>query len=181
MIIGISGYARSGKDTVAKYLVENHGFKRIAFADAIRHMLLDLDPYVGIGYSNNSHITISDLVSIEGWDNAKSHPEIRRLLQDLGVSARQHLGEDVWIKAALRTLSNGEPIVITDVRFKNEADAIKDLNGKIWRVIRPGVDAVNGHISETQMDRYPVDDLILNDGDIKKLENEVLMRMPIRL
>jgi dephospho-CoA kinase len=44
MIIGISGYARSGKDTVANYLVEHHEFTRMAFADAMREALLRLNP-----------------------------------------------------------------------------------------------------------------------------------------
>ena len=181
MIIGLSGYARSGKDTVAKYLVESHGFKRVAFADAIRNMLLDVNPYIGFGPSNSSHTTLADLVAAVGWEGAKEHYEVRRLLQDLGVSARQYIGEDVWIKAALRTPSSGENIVITDVRFTNEADAIKKLGGRIWRIIRPGVEAVNQHISETQMTAYPFDELINNDGDIRRLENEVLLRMPVRL
>lgn len=181
MIIGLSGYARSGKDTIAKYLVDNHGFKRVAFADAIRNMLLDINPYVGFGPSNSSHTSLADLVSVVGWEKAKEHLEVRRLLQDLGVSARTYLGEDVWIRAALRTPSSGENIVITDVRFTNEADAIKALGGRLWRVVRPGVTAVNNHVSETQMNNYPVDELIMNDGDIKRLENEVLLRMPIRL
>ena len=49
MIIGLSGYAQSGKDTVAKVLIEEYGFTRIAFADKIREFLYDLNPQVKVG------------------------------------------------------------------------------------------------------------------------------------
>jgi hypothetical protein len=165
MIIGLSGYARSGKDTVAQFLVENYGYTRVAFADNIRHMLLDLNPYVGIGPSNYNHTTLSDLVALNGWEGAKQHPEVRRLLQDLG--------EDVWINAALSTPTQNDGLVITDVRFINEAEAIKNRGGQIWRVIRPGVTAVNSHISETQMDGYSYDRIVDNSGDFKDLSIEI--------
>jgi hypothetical protein len=173
MIIGLSGYARSGKDTVAQFFVENYGYTRVAFADNIRHMLLDLNPYVGIGPSNYNHTTLSDLVALNGWEGAKQHPEVRRLLQDLGVSARNYLGEDVWINAALSTPTQNDGLVITDVRFINEAEAIKNRGGQIWRVIRPGVTAVNSHISETQMDGYSYDRIVDNSGDFKDLSIEI--------
>lgn len=173
MIIGLSGYARSGKDTVAQFLVENYGYTRVAFADNIRHMLLDLNPYVGIGPSNYNHTALADLVAVNGWESAKQHPEVRRLLQDLGVAARNYLGEDVWIKAALNTPTQSDGLVITDVRFINEAKAIKDRGGEIWRVFRPGITAVNGHISETQMDGYACDRLVDNSGDLKDLSIEI--------
>ena len=48
MIIGISGYATAGKDTIGEILVENHGFRRIAFADKLREVLLALNPIVDL-------------------------------------------------------------------------------------------------------------------------------------
>ena len=98
---------------------------------------------------------------------------MRRLLQDVGVSARHHLGEDVWINAALSTPTESDGLVITDVRFINEANAIKARGGEIWRVMRPGVTAVNSHISETEMDGYGCDQLVDNSGDFKDLSIEI--------
>ncbi len=173
MIIGLSGYARSGKDTVAQFLVENYGYTRVAFADKIKQMLLELNPYVGIGFSNHSHTTLADLVTLSGWDGAKEHPEVRRLLQNLGVSARNYLNDEVWINAALGTPTQNDGLVITDVRFTNEAEAIKKRGGQIWRVIRPNVTAVNSHISETHMDGYAYDRIVDNSGDFKDLSIEI--------
>ena len=176
MIIGLSGYARSGKDTVAKYLVENHGFVRVAFADTLRNILSELNPILEDGHRLN------EAVKMYGWDITKSkYDEVRRLLQVLGVAGRELIAEDVWIGAALKTPTNGAPVVISDVRFKNEADVIKKLGGSIWRVVRPDTAPVNSHVSEVQMNYYSFDELIMNDKDIRHLENEVLLRMPIRL
>jgi hypothetical protein len=180
MIIGLSGYARSGKDTVAKVLIDNYGFTRVAFADKIREMLLDINPYVGVLGMHQTTLVLSDLIAKHGWEHAKSNPEVRRLLQELGVSARHHLGDDVWINAALNTPAESENLVITDVRFMNEADAIKRRGGQVWRVMRPGVKPVNSHISEKDLDAYSFDGFILNDGSIEDLEAKVLNLIPSR-
>ena len=76
MIIGLTGYARSGKDTVANYLVEHHGYTRVAFADAIRDALYELNPYI----ANN--LRVAEVVDDYGWDIAKTNPEVRRLLHE---------------------------------------------------------------------------------------------------
>jgi hypothetical protein len=170
LIVGLSGYAQSGKDTVAQILVDNYGFKRLAFADKIRDMLYYLNPLVKEGFR------VQGVVDGYGWEKAKVlFPEIRKELQELGVSARVHLGTDVWVHAVLNQMVGVGDYVITDVRFKNEATMIKEANGQIWRVTRPGVNAVNAHVSETELDDYPVDHFVKNDGDVKDLWEEVLM------
>jgi len=170
VIVGLSGYAQSGKDTVAQVLVDNYGFNRVSFADPIRKLLYETNPMLKEGYR------IQGLIDVYGWDKVKvEYPEARRLLQDLGVGARKVFGDDFWIKQALKNVDYGN-YVITDVRFKNEATAIWSMPaGTIWRVTRPGVTAVNAHVSETQMDDYPVDHFVKNDGDVKDLWEEVLM------
>lgn len=120
---------------------------------------------------------LKDLVNLVGWDNAKQEPQVRRLLQDLGVAARKLIDEDIWVKVALRSVSPGDRVVITDVRFENEAKHISELGGQLWRVKRPGVEAVNAHISETQMDGYKVDQIFLNNGSIDDLKFLIQVRM----
>jgi hypothetical protein len=169
MIIGLAGYAQSGKDTVARYLVENYGFTRIAFADKIREFVYEVDPLVW-GNSHTGGQTIRDMVDEFGWDVAKQHAEVRRILQRTGVAARDVFGKDFWVNAALADAHKGAKYVITDVRFKNEADAINDRDGQLVRVIRPGVEAVNGHISEHDLDDYDFDRVIKNQGTVADLE-----------
>ncbi len=113
-VIGLMGYAQVGKDTVAKILVEEHGFTRLAFADKLRSVLYDTNPVLLI---NGGSITLQAFVDSVGWDEAKQWSEVRRLLQDLGVAVRDHLGYDTWRDALLDQTQSGGKFVITDVRF----------------------------------------------------------------
>jgi hypothetical protein len=99
------------------------------------------------------------------------------LLQDLGISARDLIDEDIWINAALSSVDSSDRVVITDVRFENEANMIRSLGGQIWRVKRPGVEAVNSHVSETQLDGYKVEQIFVNSGSIQDLELLIRTRM----
>jgi hypothetical protein len=172
-IIGLTGYAQSGKDTLASILIDRYGYRRVAFADTIREFLYEINPMVACSPTGY----LKDLVNLVGWDKAKQEPQIRRLLQDLGVAARKLIDEDIWVTTALRNISSEDRVVITDVRFENEASKISALGGQLWRVKRPGVDAVNAHISETQMDGYQVDQIFLNNGTVDDLALLVQIRM----
>ena len=175
MIIGLTGYAQSGKDTVANVLVERYGFTRLAFADKIREYLYETNPmYDSIV---GEPLFVRAKVDRDGWEEAKKSPHIRRLLQTSGVAARKLFGEDFWVKQALKDIEFGGDYVIADVRFENEADAIKSTGGQIWRSKRLGVDPVNGHISETQMDGYPVDQIFVNNTTVDDLEVLIKTRM----
>ena len=177
MIIGLSGYARSGKDEVAKILVEDYGYKRIAFADKIRELLLETNPLIKDGFR------VESVVGAYGWEQAKVlFPEVRKLLQDLGVGARKTFGDEFWIAQALKQIHFEDNWVITDVRFTNEADRIKQYeNSQLWRVKRPGVEPVNSHISERDMDGYNVDKILKNEGTLEDLRTLVHNRMEFTL
>lgn len=174
MVIGLSGYARSGKDTAARCLLEQ-GFVRGAFADKMKTALIALDPYIDssrrLGEIEGAIIeTPSGLLLSEA---AKRIPEVRRLLQRLGTEAgRKTIGEDVWVRALLDT-SSPVKLVITDVRFPNEASAIRALGGLVIRIERPGVGPINDHESEVALDGYDVDVVIDNDGTVEDLATKM--------
>lgn len=184
-IIGLSGYARSGKDTAAEYLVREHGFTRIAFADALRDALYALNPTLDIIWiEDNSfafpvsrpkpkRVRVAELVDIQGWEKAKTDElfgeEVRSLLQRLGTDVgRALLGDNVWVDIALRKMldPNGS-YVFTDVRFPNEAEALRKAGARMWRIERPGFGPVNGHPSETALDGCEFDLTIGNDADVE--------------
>ena len=170
MIIGLSGYAQSGKDATANLLCLNYDYQRRAFADPMRHALQIINPKL------DSITHVSDLVDDYGWDIAKKNPEVRRLLQVLGTDfGRKMLGDDVWIKMTMRDLRQDDRVVISDVRFPNEADAIKKLGGTVLRINRKNHSAVNGHPSEHAMDNYMFNHVIYNDGTLEDLSDEVFM------
>jgi hypothetical protein len=157
MIIGLAGYAQSGKDTVAAHLEGNHNFERIAFADPIKALTLKINP------------ALAQVVYDHGWDAAKAIPENRRFLQDLGLGAREIIHEDIWVNKALSMMVDEGNYVITDVRFKNEAEVLKLAGAQIWRVERTGVEAVNNHISEHDLDTWEFDAYIHNNSTLEDL------------
>lgn len=169
-LIGLCGYAGSGKDTAAAVLVDEHGWERRAFADKLRWVAEEANPLVET--RDGRILRLYELVTREGWDQAKQHPDVRRYLQSLGAAVRGSLGERVWIDACLRHLTG--PTVVTDVRYRNEAAAIEDRGGILVRVTRPGTGPVNGHSSEHDLDGYPVDHELVNDGTVDDMRRRLV-------
>jgi dephospho-CoA kinase len=170
MIIGLSGYAQSGKDTVAELLCLNYGYKRISFALPMRDAIYTLNPLI------EGRSRIADVIEEYGWDVAKANPEVRRLLQVFGTEVgRGMFGENFWVDQAFKRAEEYERVVFSDVRFPNEAQAIIKKGGQVWRVQREGHKPVNLHASETAMDNWRFDDLILNHGSLDDLADEVFM------
>lgn len=170
-IIALSGFARSGKDEAAKVLVEQFGFQQVAFADKLREMLYALNPWVighyavPVEYGDSEAIPfrrrwslLQDVIDEFGWDGYKETTygtEIRRLLQRLGTEAgRQTLWDSIWIDAALTGLPDDTKVVVSDARFFNEFDAVRERGGRVWRIERPGVGPANNHASEMQAVDY---------------------------
>jgi hypothetical protein len=167
-IIGLIGYAQSGKDTVAEML---DGYQRLAFADAMRELALAANPKFSFG---SGLWTLQQLVDQFGWDYAKGQvPGVREFLQNLGVGVREVIGENSWVRIVTDQIEPGGRYVITDVRFPNEAEAILKAGGVLIRVIRPGTGPVNGHSSESLLDGYPVAVTITNDGTLDDLRAQV--------
>jgi hypothetical protein len=174
MIIGLTGYAQSGKDSIANILVENYGYQRVAFADPIRKLLYEMNPTVKDG-----GYRLQGVVDGYGWEVAKTaFPEVRTLLQTLGVGARKTFGDMFWVQQALRQVHFEGNFVITDVRYPNEAKAIRKYDGsQIWRIKRTGINPVNTHASETAMDGEKVDQIFLNNGTLDDLKVLIQTRM----
>jgi hypothetical protein len=159
VIIGFSGYARSGKDTAGFILATQHRYELAAFADRLKMLALILSPEVGSAFINAG-----------SWGEAKKEPFVREYLQMLGTAVRSSLGEDAWVHALFSGLDLARDYAITDVRFLSEARAVREAGGLIVRINRPGVKAVNDHISEHQMDDYDFDVIINNDGSVEDLK-----------
>lgn len=170
MIVGMTGLAGSGKDTVARYLAERYGFGVVSFAFPL--------------YSAISQITgicLDDLYDRElkeaviPWLGKSP----RELLQSLGTEwGRRMVADDIWIRVAMQRVKaiteEGGNVVITDVRFDNEAMAIRLAGGENWLVQRPGVHSCVGdtanHESEAGISQVLVDTTILNDTSVEALQ-----------
>jgi hypothetical protein len=168
MLIGVAGKKRSGKDTTAKFLVEDHGFKAMAFAEPLK------DAAKTIFGWGEEHVN-GELKEVEDpfWGFSP-----RWALQHMGTEAmRKNIDDEIWVKATMRKamplVAKGGNIVITDVRFPNEAQAIRDAGGRLWRVERLGLET-SDHASETALDDFgPWDMVIDNSGSISDLYSHV--------
>jgi hypothetical protein len=160
-VIGISGKARHGKDSVvdiARAILDGEGV-RIAFADGVRE----------------------EATNLHGWNGEKDEAG-RSLLQRIG-SVRREEDVDYWVRRAWAKISSvpaGSIVFIPDVRYENEAEAIRRAGGILWRVLRINPDFSdldNGltltqklHASETALDDYGKFDALLIAESLDILE-----------
>lgn len=170
MLIGLSGKARAGKDTVGDMLVADYGFKKFSFAEPLKAIAYDLDPMI------DSIHSLGFLVDQMGWHEAKKIPEVRRTLQDLGSAARRHLDKGVWVRPAMQAIDahikDGGSAVITDLRHVNEAEAVLKRGGAVIRIERPGTEN-GGHETETNLDDFEFTYTLHNDRTFYELSNGV--------
>ena len=168
-LIGITGKARSGKDSVARHLFANHAFTRIALADPLK---LAAQQMFGLTRAQTWDDDLKEVV-IPYWGMSP-----RQMFQLLGTEASKGVfGNDVWVKRwniTYELLSATDDVVVPDVRFDIEADAVRRLGGVIVEVIRgPGLNGSTGtHASERGLSTLP-DYTIINDGTLDDLAAKV--------
>ncbi|MDX3295126.1 hypothetical protein PV569_15570 [Streptomyces scabiei] len=174
--IALIGRARSGKDTIAARLISRYAYTRIAFADPLKEMALGIDPIVAYEPSGYGPLPtrLSAVVQRFGWEKAKDRfPEVRRTLQRSGQAVRdQEAGH--WLSLALDKVTVADtwnlPVVVTDCRYPNEAQALKARGFRLVRVLRPdAAGSVPEHESETALDGYPADVTVANVGTLADL------------
>lgn len=169
-LVGLMGAARAGKDTVATALRDAFDYRNTSFAYSLKQAAFaSLERAFPEQYAR---------VRDEGWDVVKQEDWGRAYLQDFGTAMRDHVDKKVWVNSALdraeRIIMNTyRPVTITDVRFQNEVDAIREREGVLIRIERPGVDAVNSHVSEHEWRATEPDAVIVNDGSLDDLYRKV--------
>ena len=176
-VIGLMGYKRAGKDTVAAHLVNAHGYTRIAHADILRDMLWELNPLVSTAAWNIWPLTnYLGANTTEAWEDFKtSDPDVyRSLLRTYGAAigsrAPAFFVDQVWER--INYPDQATRGVITDVRFPAEASKLTSPTHRRWRITRPGV-AGDGHPSEVALDKWHADRTIHNTGTIEELHHAV--------
>jgi len=175
-LIGLCGPAGAGKNTVAELLIDSDRctFHQLAFADPIYEC-----------------ISVITGISVAGLQQRDAKEAVipwlgqspRQMLQTLGTEwGRETVNSQIWIRIAIERaiphLAVGRGVVITDVRFTNEAQAIVDAGGEVWRVIRPGwrcLDAnAAAHQSEAGVGEQWIARTIDNSGSLDDLRRQLL-------
>lgn len=144
IIIGVSGKKRHGKDTVADYLVENYGFKKLVLADVLKNAIKVL-----FGMSDEQLWGDKKEIKDEFWGYSP-----REIMQILGTDLiREQFDKDFFTKSIKRDILNSshDRFVISDVRFKNELEMINSIGGTVIRITRD-IENKDEHVSEKDLD-----------------------------
>lgn len=175
-IVGIFGKAGSGKDTIANYMIENLGYTKIAFADVLKDI-------VSVLFSWERHLLEGDTKESrefretkDMWWSNKLGKEItpRLMLQQIGTDLfRNHFDKNIWLHVIERKIRKYDKVVISDIRFPNEHQLIKDLNGIIIKVERNIDNKVPYHSSENNFDNFSFNFYINNNNSINDLHSKI--------
>jgi hypothetical protein len=164
-LIGVCGPASSGKDTLSDYIVTQYGGCKYAFADPLKKaakILFNLT-YDQLHGSKKEEID-------ERWNLSP-----RQILQRLGTEGcRDIFSDTIFITRMLqdfesyRHLQDGY-FVVSDVRFENERNAIRDNGGTVIHIYRENITPANAHVTEQRL--VPSDDefVISNNGSINDM------------
>jgi hypothetical protein len=186
-LIGLGGKPRSGKDAVADYLVDTHGFQKLGMSDNINKALLAINPLVPVprkfklltAVFGPKHIRYTDFfASCVDYAEAKANPEVRRLLQDLGVKVgRDMFGESSWVDMVGsdidRLVAEGNKVIVTGLRFPSERDMVESRGGTAAWVNRPSrelqANNMESHSVENGIQPGDFQTVIENDGTLDDL------------
>lgn len=173
-LIGIMGLARVGKDTATAHLCDTYGMESYAFADPIKSMLTgvfgdlfrDGDREAPIDWLGKSPRQLMQTLGTE-WGREIVHPDLWVLVADQMWKKYQEIG---W----------GAGVVLSDVRFRNEAEWILAQGGLLISLSRDGVAAVATHVSEQNIPFDLANVSLENNGTVEELAAAVTATVDAR-
>ena len=141
MIIGVCGFIGSGKDTIADYLTNFHGFRRESFANSLKDAVAQVFGWDRTMLEGRTKQAREWREQVDPWWSERlDMPNLtpRWVLQYWGTEVcRKAFHDDIWIASLENKLRNStDAIVISDCRFRNEIKSIKDAGGIVVRVVR---------------------------------------------
>lgn len=188
-VVGLSGFAQSGKTTAALYLEKKYGIRRKHIAEPLRAMLAVLLKANGMS---------SEMITryLEGDLKESLIPELgvtsRYAQITLGTEwGRELIANDLWANTWERGIEDGDSVMNDSVRFPNEADAIRRRGGVVIMIKRPGTKPAKfkwGKLGEflydkfgllwgvhdsERIDRIEPDFIIHNDASIEQLHADL--------
>lgn len=169
-LIGLVGRAGEGKDTVAMHLEDEWAFTHLAFADCLAGMLHALFEHTGIDGAWMVERDLKEQPTALGYS-------YRHLAQTLGTEWGRGLDAQFWLRATELSITagglDGEKLVISDVRFLNEAEWVRARGGVLVRVVRPDALPARDHVSETQQALIECQYTLWNTSTLAALDAQV--------
>jgi hypothetical protein len=183
-IIGLIGFKQSGKSTAAKHLEEKYGFVRHNFKDALvaeikqnfPDLLREIAFREGLYHWEDSLTETGIFIPYIDQLFDEKPPLVRALMQNYGTEVRRKENPNYWVNQWLYWAEDNynKNIVTDDVRFLNEAKAIKDLDGITIRIIRTDITTGGDHPTETEQLEIEADYTIeVGPGEHEKLYEEL--------
>lgn len=141
MIIGVCGFIGSGKDTIADYLTNFHGFRRESFANTLKDAVSQVFGWDRTMLEGRTKQAREWREQVDPWWAERLNmPNLtpRWVLQYWGTEVcRKAFHDDIWIASLENKLRNStDDVVISDCRFPNEIKSIKNAGGIVIRVVR---------------------------------------------
>ena len=178
-IIGINGVIGSGKDTAAtmiQSILNPSEWEIKKFAYKLKSIVSIL---TGIPLESLEDINIKNSNMSYEWDINGVPQTYRDALQRIGTDALRNIfHKNTWVNALFADLKPSSKWIISDLRFDNEFDAIKNNKGLCIKIIRPTTEPKTPkHESETALTDFPFDYVLYNNGTLDDLRNEVLIML----
>lgn len=160
MIIGLSGQKQSGKSTLGNLLAEKYGLLHTSFAAPMREFVAKL---VGCDVVQLEEIKETPIA----WLNGRTP---RHMLQTLGTEwGREMVSSQLWVLVAMRKALLSGRAILSDVRFANEATAIRAAGGVVIRIARDNACQPDSHTSERPLQETMIDFELRNNGTPEEL------------
>lgn len=138
-IIGLIGFAGSGKGTVADILVEKHGYTKLSFADSVKDACSAIFGWERALLEGDTKESREFREKVDSFWSARLGYDLtpRLALQKMGTEAgRNVFGQKLWITSVENKILQHEKVVLADTRFPNEIEFIRKLYGQVIRVKR---------------------------------------------
>jgi len=171
VLIGLVGSKYSGKSTVASHLVTHYNFVELAFATPLKSVCMEV-----FGFTRNQvYGSMSHKETVDpywGISPRQALQDVGTLFRDLYKVKPQY--QQVWIRSLERSLCKLDStwnVVISDVRYQDEANMIKKRGGVLIGIYRSNLLNTDQHESENQ--DIKVNIVIRNDGTIEDLKHKV--------
>lgn len=202
-ITGLCGYANSGKDTAADLLVTHAGFRKLAWADALRGEISEaFEAPLDLFTSRKTKDAVTPVLALrraplglvgavvvareldqtfgdlDALLDAPRSP--RQIMQWWGTEYRRRQDPNYWTKRLVSRINyyisdlRERAFVITDCRFDNEVRTLREMGGELWQVNRPGVQPQGNHASVTDGSEFKPEVALDNSADLRHLQQQVL-------